>query len=264
MLVFAALFVGPFGYFFVISFWSVRSYKLVPGFTLSNYAKTATTHWPTLVFTLELAFVIAALTTLVGFLYAYLIRFKAGRHANLFLFIALLTLFGGYLMKIYAWKTILGNEGALNTGLMALGLIDSPITQLFYTPAAVVVTLIHFLLPLAVLPIYSSLRGITDIELEAARDLGARPWRTLWDVVIPRSRPGLIGAFVLCFLVASGDYVTPVLVGGTMNMMGNIIAPQFGNFFNWPLGSAMSFATLLASVLVVAAVAAALNRIRGT
>jgi spermidine/putrescine transport system permease protein len=262
--IFAGIFVAPFCYFFVISFWSTKAYKLVPTFTFANYTKTIVSYGDTLLFTMQLAFVVAALTTVLGFFYAYLIRFKAGAWTNAFLLVAMLTLFGGYLMKIYAWKTILGNQGALNSGLMTVGLIHSPITALFYTPGAVIVTLLHFLLPLSILPIYSSLRGVTSIELEAARDLGASPLRTMLDIVIPRCRSGLIGAFALCFLVASGDYVTPALVGGTMNMIGNVILSQFGNFFNWPLGSAMSFTTLAVSAFVVGVVALLIGRIRGS
>ncbi len=100
---------------------------------------------------------------------------RAPQWAQALLFIVLITLFGGYLMKIYAWKTILGNEGVLNSALTALGLISSPITSLLYSPQAVVLTLMHFSLPFAVLPIYASMRGIADSEVEAARDLGAGP-----------------------------------------------------------------------------------------
>jgi spermidine/putrescine transport system permease protein len=251
--IFTGLFVAPFVYFFVISFWSVANYRMVPGFTLNNYVRTFAEHTDSLVLTLGLAFAIGLLTTALGFVYAYLIRFKAGRWGPLLLFIAMVTLFGGYLMKIYAWKTILGNQGALNTALMSLGIIHEPITALFYTPGAVVVTLVHFLLPLAVLPIYSSLRGVSEIELEAARDLGASPWAVMSDIVLPRCRPGLTAAFVLCFLVSAGDYVTPLLVGGTITMIGTLIVPQFGNFFNWPLGSAMSFTVLFLALLLILA-----------
>jgi spermidine/putrescine transport system permease protein len=172
------------------------------------------------------------------------------------LFTAIINLFGGYLMKIYAWKTILVNEGVLNTALQGLGLIDSPLTFLFYNPGAVVVTLVHFLLPLAILPIYSSLRGITDIEMESARDLGAGAWRTLSDIVIPRCHTGLIAAFALSFLVSVGDYVTPALVGGTISMIGSIIQDMFGRALNQPLGSATSFIMLGSSFLIVLAVSA--------
>ena len=176
-LIFSTLFVLPLIYFLVISFWRVRLFKLRPDFTFVNYLQVIDLHLPTLIFTLSLAFLIAVLTTALGFTYAYLIRFKAGRWGPTLLFIALITLFGGYLMKIYAWMTILGITGVLNTALRALGLIDEPLPWLFYNVGAVVVTLINFLLPLAVLPIYASMRGITDIEMEAARDLGAGAWR---------------------------------------------------------------------------------------
>jgi len=258
--IFVALFVAPFVYFFVISFWRAENYKLVPDFTANNYVRTFVEHSDTLAFTLALAFLIALLTTVLGFVYAYLIRFKAGRWGPLLLFIALVTLFGGYLMKIYAWKTILGNQGALNTALLSLGLIREPVTALFYTPGAVVVTLVHFLIPFAILPIYSSLRGVSEIELEAARDLGARPWAVMSHIVIPQCRPGLLAAFILCFLVSAGDYVTPILVGGTITMIGTLIVPQFGNFFNWPLGAAMSFSVLLLALILIAVVNAAMAR----
>lgn len=258
--VFGALFVAPFVYFLVISFWIVQRYKLTPDFTFANYDKTFQSYLEVGVFTVVMAGVIALLTTVLGFIYAYLIRFRAGSWGPALLFIALITLFGGYLMKIYAWKTILGNEGVLNSALISAGLIEAPLTWLLYSPAAIVVTLIHFLLPLAVLPIYGSLRGVSDIEIEAARDLGARPWNILGDIVIARCQIGIVAAFVFSFLIAAGDYVTPLLVGGKINMIGNLIAPQFGNFFNWPLGSAMSF-LVLAMALIVLVVAYAVTSI---
>jgi len=253
-----AIFLGLFGassvFYFIVSFWSVKLYKLHADFTFANYLKAIEQHWSVLLFTLELSFLIGVITTVLGFVFAYIIRFKAGRWGTLLLLVAVITLFGGYLMKIYAWKTILGNEGVINTALEALGLIDEPLTILFYNPGAVVVTLVHFLLPLAVLPIYSSMRGITDIEMESARDLGAGAWRTLSDIVIPRCHTGLIAAFALCFLVSVGDYVTPAFVGGTISMIGSVIQDLFGRALNQPLGAATSFIMLFASFLIVLAV----------
>ncbi|HEY7748412.1 MAG TPA: ABC transporter permease [Aestuariivirgaceae bacterium] len=249
--IFGALFVLPLAYFLVISFWRVELFRLKPDFIFTNYLLVVELHLPTLVFTLGLALVIAVLTTALGFIYAYLIRFKAGRFGPLLLFVALITLFGGYLMKIYAWMTILGITGVLNTALRALGIIDEPLPWLFYNVGAVIVTLINFLLPLAILPIYASMRGITDIEMEAARDLGAGTWRRFSDIVVPRSHPGIMAGFALCFLLAAGDYLTPQLVGGKVNMIGVQIAPQFGGLGNWPMGAAMSFVTLGASLAVI-------------
>jgi spermidine/putrescine transport system permease protein len=250
--IFLILFVAPFAYFFLVSFWAVRLYRLQAEWNLGNYVRVATDYSDVGLFTLWLAMVVALLTTLAGFVYAYIIRFRAGRYGPLLLFIALVTLFGGYLMKIYAWKTILGNEGVLNSALISAGLIEEPFTALLYSPAAVVITLIHFLVPFAILPIYGSMRGIADAEIEAAHDLGARGWRVLNDILIPRCRPGLIAAFVFCFLIAAGDYVTPLLVGGKITMIGNLIAVQFGQHVNWPLGSAMAFSVLAAALAVVA------------
>jgi spermidine/putrescine transport system permease protein len=261
-LVFGALFVLPLAYFLIISFWRVRLFKLQPDFTLLNYGQVFDLHLPTLVFTLSLALLVAALTTALGFAYAYLIRFKAGRFGPTLLFVALITLFGGYLMKIYAWMTILGITGVLNTALRALGVIEEPLPWLFYNVGAVVVTLINFLMPLAVLPIYGSMRGITDIELEAARDLGAGAWRRFSDIIVPRSHPGIMAAFALCFLLAAGDYLTPQLVGGKVNMIGVQIAPQFGGLGNWPMGAAMSFVTLGSSLAIILLAIALLSQWR--
>src|SRR5258705_473169 len=134
-----------------------------------------------------------------------------------------------------------------------VGLVSEPITVLLYNPGTVVVTLANFLLPLAILPIYGSLRGVQEIELEVARDLGASGWRVLVDILVPRCRAGLVTAFAFSFLIACGDWVTPILVGGKMSMIGNLIAHQFGEFFDWPLGAAMSFSVLLSGGLMLAA-----------
>ena len=184
-LIYAALFVAATVYFFVMSFWTVKLFRPVPNFTAANYVKTAGTYWKSALSTLAIAFAIALTATLLGLLYAWLIRFKAGRWGPALLFIALITLFGGYLMKIYAWKTLLGEDGVINSALQGLGLIDHPISALLYSPFAVILTLTHFLLPFAILPIYGSMRGITDAEIDSARDLGARPWRIFRDVIVP-------------------------------------------------------------------------------
>ncbi|MBM3583845.1 MAG: ABC transporter permease [Alphaproteobacteria bacterium] len=256
--VFAVLFVAPFAFLFVVSFWRVKTFKLRPDFTFDNYADTFTKYLEPLVFTMAIGFAIATLTTALAFAFAYVIRFKAGRHGNALLVVTLVTLFGGYLVKIYAWKTILGTEGILNSALLALGLVREPLTIFIYNPGAVVVTLTHFLLPLAVLPIYGSLRGVRDITLEAARDLGARPARVFLDVVLPQCLPGVTAAFAFCFLIAAGDYVTPRYVGGPYtSMIGNFIEGQFSLKFDWPSGAAMAF-TMLGACLACVAVSRAL------
>ena len=250
-LVFIALFVAPMTYFVVLSFWQVEYFELSTEPTVANYRDVFSSYANVMGYTVFVATATALFTTLLGFVFAFLARFRAGEWAQLLLFIVLVTLFGGYLMKIYAWKTILGNEGVLNSALMAMGIISSPITSLLYSPQAVIVTLMHFSLPFAVLPIYASMRGISDSEVEAARDLGAGRWPILSTVIVPRCQSGIVAAFSFVFLMVGGDYVTPLLVGGKQTMIGNLIAPQFGAQFNWPLGAAMSLVMLIAAVVVI-------------
>jgi spermidine/putrescine transport system permease protein len=252
--VFVTLFVAPFAYFFLMSFWKKQRFTIEREFNLDNYYAAVTDENLEIgINTLIVAVSVALTTTILGFIYAWIVRFKAGNWGKALLFVALVTLFGGYLMKIYAWKTILGNEGVLNTALQTLGLIDEPIAALLYSPGAVIVTLTHFLLPFAILPIYGSMRSISDIEMEAARDLGARPWQVLAGIIVPRCRAGIVTAFLFAFLIAAGDYITPQLVGGKLTMTGNMIALQFGQRFNWPLGAAMSFVVLTTALFVIAA-----------
>ena len=252
-LVYLCLFVAPFTIFFVISFWTVRRYRLQPGFTFENYVDVGQKYYSALLFTFTIALIIAVIVTVVGFAFAYAIRFKAGRWGPACVSITLITLFGGYLVKIYAWKTILGNEGILNSALIGLRIIEQPLSYLLYSPGATVLTLGHWLLPLSALPIIASLRGIEDSAIDSARDLGARPRQIFFDIILPQAGPGLMAAFAFCFLIAAGDFVTPRMVGGPQtSMIGVFIQTQFSTRFNWPLGAAMSFVILFSSVAILA------------
>jgi spermidine/putrescine transport system permease protein len=252
-LVFATLFVVPLSYFFVVSFWRIRLYKLVQDFSFSNYASVFHEYFHATVFTFFISLIIAIVTTSLAFAIAYLVRFKAGRFGPLILYIAMVTMFGGYLVKIYAWKTILGTNGILNSTMMWLGMIDEPLSWLLYSPVAVVLTLVHFLLPLALLPLVGALKSITDDPILVARDLGASGYRTLVDIILPQCQPGIVSAFALSFLISAGDYVTPRLVGGPDTfMVGNFIESQFVNRLNAPLGAALAFSTLTICLIALA------------
>ncbi len=260
-LIFLLFFVGPFAYFAIMSFWSVSAYRLTPGFSLANYLDVFNEYAYSLGFTFAIALVIAILTTALAFGFAYLIRFRAGRIGPLLLFVTLITMFGGYLVKIYAWRTILGTTGILNTGLQELGVTTEPLPWLLYNPGAVVVTLVHFLLPFAVLPIYGSLRGIGDEQLAAARDLGSRPSRALVDIVLPQCELGIVVAFMLTFFIAAGDYITPRLVGGPSTaMVGNFVENQFITALDAPQASALAVSILLVSAGTILGVRALLHR----
>ncbi len=259
---FLVFFVAPALHLFLTSFWQMRAYRLARDFTLENYIEVFTGYWDSILVTFGMAIVIALTTTAVAFFFAYSARFVVPRWGNLMLALVMFTLFGGYLTKIYAWKTILGPSGAINSALIATGAIEQPIDMFLYSPVAVVVALTHYLLPLAILPLYGSLRSIGDQSVEAACDLGARRWRSFFDIILPQCRTGLVVSFTLAFLFTVGDYVTPRLVGGPVtSMMGVFIQNQFGSRFNPPLGAAMSFSIIALSALVIGLAVLLLTRI---
>jgi spermidine/putrescine transport system permease protein len=247
------LFAGPLAYFLVISFWSVKARIMRPDFTAKNYVAAITEYGDVLVHTLVIGLVIATVTTILAYAFAFAIRFRAGRFGDALLLLTLITLFGGYLVKIYAWKSILGRDGIINGVLRGLGVIEEPLSFFIYSANGVIITLTYFLLPFAVLPIYGSMRAIPDSLIEAARDLGAGAFRASCDIVLPMSERGLAAAFLLTFLISVGDYVTPRYVGGGTSMMGHFIETQFSFGFNWPMGSAMAFTLMAASLIMFAA-----------
>jgi spermidine/putrescine transport system permease protein len=247
-------FAVPMALLFVVSFWSVRSFKLTPGFALDAYVRVFADFSGVLAATLGIGLAVAALTTLLGFVFAYGARFHADRHGEALIVIVMLTLFGGYLTKIYAWKSILAQDGFINAALINLGLIDAPLGWLIFSPFAVILALTHFLLPFAILPLHAELKNVPDVTLEAARDLGASRVQRLWHVVLPQARRGLFAAFALTFLAAAGDYVTPLFLGsGGGMMLGQFIALEFSTRFNWPGGAAMSFTLMAACGLIISA-----------
>jgi len=251
VLIFLGVFAAPLAHFLVISFWSVKARIMRPDLTMKNYIATWTDYYDTMASTLAVALAIGLLTTLVAFGFSYAIRFKCGRLEAPLLFLTLITLFGGYLVKIYAWKSILGRDGILNQALMGLGLLEAPLDALLYSLNAVVITLTYFLLPFAILPIYGNLRAIRPATVDAARDLGAGRWAVMRDIILPQCEKGIAIAFTFAFLISAGDYVTPRFVGGGAAMMGHFIELQFSLGFNWPMGSAMAFTVMAVSLSIV-------------
>lgn len=255
---YAAFFAVPMLCLLVISFWTAKGFTLVPGFTMANYENifASPLYQALMLRTIGVAFVTTLVIVPAAFALAYCMRFVFERRGQLILQIVLLSLFSGYLVRIYAWRTILGKQGLLNSTLQWLGLIDAPLEFLIYSNIAVVITLSGLLLPLAVLPLYSAMLNVPRDHMEAARDLGAGRFHVLRTVLVPMALPGLRTAFAFSFLLAAGDFVTPSLVGGTQSLLiGNIIADQFrGIGSNWPLGAAMAFvvvALMLLSYLAV-------------
>jgi spermidine/putrescine transport system permease protein len=204
---------------------------------------------------------VTVITILLAYPMAYFVAFHARRK---FLWLVALTIpfWTSYLLRVFAWKIILGFNGVINSGLERLGLIDQPLSFLLYNPFAVVVTLSHAWAAFAILPIYVSLEKIDRSLLEAASDLGDGKLRRFLRITLPLSMPGVIGAAILIFVPTTGDFVTPELVGGPAGaMIANIIEVQFTQVGNWPLGAALALTSMvmvgvIASLFVSAARAA--------
>jgi spermidine/putrescine transport system permease protein len=189
------------------------------------------------------------LSLLLGYPLAYYLSFHAHKRKELLYQLVIIPLWVSYLVRAYAWKTILGSEGVMNTLLQYLHVIRHPLDFLLYSPFAVVLTLTHIYTPFAILPIYASLEHIPRNLIEASHDLGASPGQTFWRVILPLSIPGILAGATFAFVLSLGDFLAPLLLGGPSGVMiSNIVVSLFGAAYDWPLGAAISLCML---VLVV-------------
>src|SRR5436305_2685119 len=189
------------------------------------------------------------LAVLRGYPLAYYVSFQSGKRKDLLYQLVIIPLWVSYLVRAYAWKTILGSGGVLNTLLQYVHLTNHPLNFLLYSPFAVVLTLTHIYTPFTFLPIFASLEHIPRNLIEASQDLGASPMQTFWRVILPLSIPGMLAGATFAFVLSLGDFLAPQLLGGPSGIMiSNIVVSLFGAAYNWPLGAAISLCML---VLVV-------------
>lgn len=201
---------------------------------------------------LTIAGLVTLATVVTAYPVAYYLAFHAGRRRGLILFLVTLPFWTSYLLRVFAWKIVLAYNGVLNSALMLSGLTTEPSTLFLNTPSAVVLTLAHAYAPFAVLPIFVALETIPKSLVEAAADLGARPFTTFRRVILPNSMPGVLSAAVVVFVPTVGDYVTPALIGGpTSTMIGSLVQAQFGKANDWPFGAALAVMVMLVILAVV-------------
>jgi len=222
--------------------------------TLQHYerALSVASYWELLQTSAVMAFVVAAVATVVAYPVAYFLAFRAGRRASLYLILLLVPFWTSYLLRVMAWKLLLGSNGVINSVLVGSGLIDDPLTALLYNRPTVVATLIYVWIPFATLPILAVL-GRVDVRLhDAAADLYASPFEQFRRVTLPLSLPGIAAAFLMVFIPTVGEYVTPLLVGGNAGIMyGNVVEDYFSKSANWPLGAALSVIMLGVTLALV-------------
>lgn len=180
---------------------------------------------------------------LLGYPLAFFITLQPISRRNTYLFLVLIPFWTNFLVRTYAWKFILNNNGLLNTILESLNL---PRISIINTPTAVLIGLVYANLPFMVLPLYASIEKLDFALVEAAQDLGANYWRVLTRVVLPVTMPGIIAGSILVFIPVTGQYIVPaILGGGKVAMLGTLLAQQFGSALNWPFGSAVSVIFML-------------------
>ena len=224
--------------------------------TLENYRTLAATpsFLELLGVSVGIALVVALAATLLAYPVAYYLVFRVRARAGLYVALLMVPFWISYLLRVMAWKVILGSGGAVNAFLLWLGVIDEPISVFFYSRFAVVLTLIYVWTPFVALPIMATLYRIDRALFEAAAGLGATPAQRFRRVTVPLSMPGVLAGAVMVFIPTVGEYVTPLLVGGSTGAMyGNLIQDFFGRSANWPLGAALAVVMLVGTLVLVGA-----------
>jgi len=241
----AILFAAPFAIVIAYSFLTRGSFGgIAQPWNLENYQRLVD---PLYLSVLGRSFLMAIGATAMCLVLAFpaaLFISQAPRHKNLYLQLVMLPFWTSFLVRTYAWIFLLRDTGLFNTALQALGVIHEPL-PLLYNNGAVLLGLVYGCLPFMVLPIYATLERLDPSLVEAAADLGARPLTTVFRVVVPLSKPGIVAGSVLVFIPCLGAYLTPDLLGGGRTVLvGNLVQNQFTTARDWPFGSAVSIALM--------------------
>jgi spermidine/putrescine transport system permease protein len=241
----------PYALMFAHSFWIVRDGTIAHQWNLQNYAKLFQNpvYLEVLFRTMRIAAGVTLLSLLLGYPLAYYMSFHAGVRKDLLYQLVIVPLWVSYLVRGYAWKTILGSEGVLNGFLQYIHVTNEPVSFFLYSPFAVVLMLTHIYTPFVFLPLYASLEHIPRNLVEASHDLGAGSRATFLRVILPLSLPGLLAGATFAFVLTLGDFLAPLLVGGPSSIMiANIVQSLFGTAYDWPLGAAISVCILLLTI----------------
>lgn len=244
----------PYALMLAHSFWMVRDGFIVHQWNLQNYRTLVTNpvYVQVLLRSMRIAASVTLCSLLLGYPLAYYLSFYAGARREILYQLVIVPLWVSYLVRGYAWKTILGSDGVLNGFLQYLHLTNAPVGFLLYSPFAVILMLTHIYTPFVFLPIYAALEHIPRPLIEASQDLGASPLKTFLRVILPLSLPGLLAGATFAFVLSLGDFLAPLLVGGASGtMIANIVQSLFGAAYDWPLGAAISVCILSITVTLL-------------
>jgi len=241
----------PYALMFVHSLWAVQDGVIVHHWNWGNYKTLFSNplYAEVLFRTMRIAASVTLCSLLLGYPLAYYLAFHVHARKELLYQLVIVPLWVSYLVRGYAWKTILGSDGVLSGFLQYLHLTHEPVAFFLYSPFAVVLMLTHIYTPFVFLPIYAALEHIPRPLIEASQDLGASSLQTFWRIILPLSMPGLLAGATFAFLLSLGDFLAPLLVGGPSGtMIANVVQSLFGAAFDWPLGAAISVGILVITI----------------
>lgn len=224
--------------------------EFLAALSLDNYVALFTdtlyawSYWKSI----QVASISTAILLLIGYPVAYALARAPRRWQGTLVLLVVLPFWTSFLIRVYAWINILQHDGLLNQALVALRIIDFPVSWLA-TDYAVYIGIVYSYFPFMVLPLYAALEKMDETLLEAAADLGAPPWRTFVGVTVPLSLPGIVAGALLCFIPIMGEFVIPDLLGSSStSMIGQILWLEFFGNRDWPVASAL--AVVLLAILV--------------
>jgi putative spermidine/putrescine transport system permease protein len=223
-----------------------------PSFTLKNYIRLYENpvYLDVILRTFRLSFLVTIVSLLVGYPLAYFLNRVDSRISQILMILVILPFWTSILVRVYAWMVILGRNGIINSVLMKLGLISTPINLLFNT-FSVTIGMVHFLLPFMVFPLYSTMNGIDKNLVMAAYNLGATPAKAFFKVFFPLSLPGVGAGSLIVFILAIGFFITPALLGGRSNIViSMLIENQVNVQFNWSFAAAIAFILLIFTLII--------------
>jgi spermidine/putrescine transport system permease protein len=252
----------------ILFYYSLHRFALLKPYgsaTIANYTDSITrpVNGTYVLNTIWIAVPTTAVSVVAGYLLAYYIVFGGSKRRNLVFILVLSALMASYLVRIYAWHTLLGESGIINSALIGAGIIDKPFGFLLFSRSAVILAEVNIFTPFAALAFYASLAGVSPEFREASRDLGAGRVQTLWRVTLPLSGRAILAATGVIFFLSCGDYITPILIGGPDSQtIGVVIASAFGGASAaYGVGAALSFLMLLAFVLAYLLLRASLRTV---
>ncbi|SFV25808.1 ABC transporter permease [Hyphomicrobium facile] len=248
----------PYAMLLYTSLGHVDDMRFIPGLSLDNFVRVFTVdpYLGVIIKSARIGLMTAVLSSVVAYPLAFYLAFHVRTQRLKFLIYLLVIVpwWASYLVKAYAWKTILGSGGILNVGLQELGFVHEPVRLFLYNEFSVVMTLTYIFTPFAVLSIYAQLERVPTSLIEAARNLGADGWMIFRRIILPISVPGIVAGAIITFSLAFGDFVAPVLVGGPDSVMiSNVVINLLGVAFDWPLAAAIGLVIITLGLLLISA-----------